>query len=86
MQTFQSAKEEPRLLAKRVFGLIADEMALVEAEFKSQASSNIQVINYLGEYLRKSGGKRIRPSLLLLSNKAVDGYGHGDAPHRNAST
>lgn len=44
---------------------------LVEAEFQRQASSNIQVINYLGDYLRASGGKRVRPALLLLSNFAV---------------
>ena len=48
-------------------------MALVEAEFERQARSNIQVINYLGEYLRASGGKRVRPALLLLSNYAVGG-------------
>ena len=48
-------------------------MALVEAEFERQASSNIQVINYLGDYLRASGGKRVRPALLLLSNNAVGG-------------
>ena len=48
-------------------------MALVEAEFERQASSNIQVINYLGDYLRASGGKRVRPALLLLSNFALGG-------------
>jgi octaprenyl-diphosphate synthase len=53
--------------------LIKTEMALVEAEFERQASSNIQVINYLGDYLRASGGKRVRPALLLLSNYAVGG-------------
>ena len=29
----------------------------VELEFERQARSNVQVINYLGEYLRLSGGK-----------------------------
>ena len=48
-------------------------MALVEVEFERQASSNIQVINYLGDYLRASGGKRVRPALLLLSNYASGG-------------
>ncbi|MEP6902219.1 MAG: polyprenyl synthetase family protein, partial [Actinomycetota bacterium] len=38
-----------------------------------QINSNIQVINYLGDYLRASGGKRVRPALLLLSNCAVGG-------------
>ncbi len=73
MQTFsaQFARQNPALNAKRVFSLIKDEMALVELEFERQASSNIQVINYLGEYLRASGGKRIRPALLVLANKAA---------------
>ena len=48
-------------------------MALVEVEFERQASSNIQVINYLGDYLRASGGKRVRPALLVLSNYAAGG-------------
>jgi octaprenyl-diphosphate synthase len=53
--------------------LIKTEINLVEAEFERQASSNIQVINYLGDYLRASGGKRVRPALLLLANLAVGG-------------
>ncbi len=67
------AKLDPLAAAMRIFGLIKDEMALVEEEFGRQASSNIQVINYLGEYLRASGGKRVRPALLLLANRAVGG-------------
>lgn len=78
MQTFQTARRDPRVIAKRIFGLIAEEMKLVEAEFQAQAASNIQVISYLGDYLRKSGGKRVRPSLLLLSNKAAGGEGTGE--------
>ena len=48
---------------------------LVEEEFERQARSNIQVISYLGEYLRGSGGKRVRPALTILSNYAVGGNG-----------
>src|SRR5881227_929043 len=48
-------------------------MALVEQERARQLSSQIQVIDYLGEYLRAAGGKRVRPALLLLSNYAVGG-------------
>ncbi len=47
----------------------------VELEFERQARSNVQVINYLGEYLRTSGGKRVRPALTILSNYAVGGDG-----------
>ena len=75
MQSFSPIREKlnPHIAAKKIFSLIKAEMALVEAEFERQASSNIQVINYLGDYLRASGGKRVRPALLLLSNYAVGG-------------
>lgn len=75
MQTFAPIREKlnPNIAARKIFSLIKTEMALVEAEFERQASSNIQVINYLGDYLRASGGKRVRPALLLLSNYAVGG-------------
>jgi octaprenyl-diphosphate synthase len=75
MQTFSPIREKlnPQVAAKKIFSLIKNEMALVEAEFQRQASSNIQVIGYLGEYLRASGGKRVRPALLLLSSLAVGG-------------
>jgi octaprenyl-diphosphate synthase len=65
--------EEPHLTARRIFNLIASELDLVEAEFERQARSNIQVIAYLGDYLRASGGKRVRPALTILSNYAVGG-------------
>lgn len=75
MQTssYSAAVEDPRVSARRVFGLVANELALVEEEFERQARSNIQVIAYLGEYLRASGGKRVRPALCILSINAVGG-------------
>src|ERR1051325_2669391 len=63
------------LTAKRIFSQIAPELAQVETEFESQARSNVQVIAYLAEYLRESGGKRVRPALTILSNYAVGGDG-----------
>src|SRR6267378_7675635 len=74
--TEQSAVlEEARLSAKRIFSLIGADLAQVEAEFERQARSNVQVIAYLGDYLRESGGKRVRPALTILSNYAVGGDG-----------
>jgi len=65
--------EDPRVSARRIFSMIANELGLVEIEFEEQARSNIQVIAYLGDYLRGSGGKRVRPALTLLSTFAVGG-------------
>jgi len=67
--------EEARISARRIFSIIANELMQVELEFERQARSNVQVIDYLGEYLRASGGKRVRPALTILSNYAVGGDG-----------
>ncbi|HKG97093.1 MAG TPA: polyprenyl synthetase family protein [Pyrinomonadaceae bacterium] len=67
--------EEARISARRIFRLISNELMQVELEFERQARSNVQVIDYLGEYLRASGGKRVRPALTILSNYAVGGDG-----------
>jgi len=67
--------EDAKVAAMRIFGLISPELRLVEEEFARQARSNVQVIEYLGDYLRASGGKRVRPALTILSNYAVGGDG-----------
>ena len=87
MQKFALAKKEllPQASARKIFDLIKGELSLVEAEFERQASSNIQVINYLGEYLRASGGKRVRPALLMLSNYAIGGSGSSESSVRLAT-
>lgn len=59
--------------ASNAFALIGAELALVEKELARQLSSQIQVIDYLGEYIQAGGGKRVRPALLLLSNYTVGG-------------
>ena len=71
--------------ARRIFSLIASELSEVEAEFERQARSNVQVISYLGEYLRESGGKRVRPALTILSNYAVGGDGSNHSSIRMAT-
>src|ERR1044071_7559715 len=67
--------EEARISARRIFSIVANELMQVELEFERQAGSNVQVIDYLGEYLRASGGKRVRPALTILANYAVGGDG-----------
>src|SRR5207248_474484 len=84
--TTQSATlDDVRLTAKRIFDLVSPELQLVEEEFERQARSNIQVIAYIGEYLRRSGGKRVRPALTILSNYAVGGDAAGQSSIRMAT-
>jgi octaprenyl-diphosphate synthase len=67
--------EDAKISARRIFSLISTELEQVEAEFERQARSNVQVIAYISDYLRASGGKRVRPALTVLSNYAVGGNG-----------
>lgn len=84
--TSQSALlDDVQLTARRIFELIMPELRLVEEEFERQARSNIQVIAYIGEYLRRSGGKRVRPALTILSNYAVGGDGSSVSSIRMAT-
>jgi octaprenyl-diphosphate synthase len=77
--------EGAQVEARRIFDSVRTELLLVECEFERQAQSNIQVIAYLGEYLRRSGGKRVRPALTILSNYAVGGDGSSQSSIRMAT-
>jgi octaprenyl-diphosphate synthase len=59
--------------ARNAFAVVRSEMILVEQELTQQLSSQVQAVDYLGEYIRSAGGKRVRPALLLLSNYACGG-------------
>jgi octaprenyl-diphosphate synthase len=53
--------------------LVADDMQAVDALIRERLRSQVVLINQLGHYIVESGGKRLRPALLLLSAGAC-GY------------
>ena len=63
--------------AKEVFELLHDDLAAIEREFGADAVSSVQAITEISEYLREGGGKRIRPSLLLLAARSLGYSGRG---------
>jgi octaprenyl-diphosphate synthase len=62
---------------KEIFELLRGDLAAIEQEFGRDSVSNVKVITEIGEYLRGGGGKRIRPSLLLLAAKLFGADGKG---------
>ncbi len=58
-----------------VIALLKDEMDAVEEQIKLNLSSDVQLVSQVGEYILSSGGKRIRPMLLLLSARLCDYQG-----------
>lgn len=48
-------------------GLIAEDMDRVNAEIEQRLHTDVVLINQLSHYIVNSGGKRLRPALVLLS-------------------
>jgi len=70
-------------LAKGIFDLVRDDLALVEQEIAAQNSAAIEPVCEISSYLREGGGKRLRPALLLLAAGA-SGYRGESAIHLGA--
>jgi octaprenyl-diphosphate synthase len=51
---------------ERFLALIGDKLAATEEVFRAHLSSDVPFIHHAGDYLARSGGKRMRPALLLL--------------------
>lgn len=62
---------------ERVTALIQGDMQAVEERFRKNLASDVPLIGQVGDYLLASGGKRIRPMLLLLAARLC-GY---SGPH-----
>jgi len=67
----------------RIFEPVRDELARVEREFARHLESRIDVIPEMGRYMQMSGGKRVRPAVLLLAARLC-GYS-GDRAVLNAA-
>jgi octaprenyl-diphosphate synthase len=63
--------------AKEVFELLRDDLVAIEQELGRDAASGVSTITEIAEYLRAGGGKRIRPTLLLLASHALGYTGNG---------
>jgi octaprenyl-diphosphate synthase len=57
----------------QIFEPIREDLDRVEREFARQIESRVQVIPQIGRYIQRSGGKRIRPALLLMASR-LGGY------------
>lgn len=60
-------RSTPQTSIAAVFARIAPDLGLVEAALRDQLESKAELIGVLGSHLLSSGGKRLRPALVLLS-------------------
>ncbi len=81
--------------AREIFDLVQDDLEQVEKKIAAESVASVDAVTAIGQYLQSSGGKRLRPALLLLSAKLVGarqrrtqrhpaGRGGGDDPRRHA--
>lgn len=67
----------------QIFEPVRDQLARVESEFAKYLESRVELIPEMGKYLQMSGGKRVRPAVLLLAARLA-GY-TGDRGVLNAA-
>jgi octaprenyl-diphosphate synthase len=67
----------------QIFEPVREELARVEREFAKHLESRVELIPQMGKYVQMSGGKRVRPAVLLMSAKLC-GYA-GDRGVLNAA-
>ena len=67
-------KSSPALT--QIFEPIRADLEKVDAEFARQVDSQVDLIPKIGRYIQTSGGKRVRPALLLMAGRLA-GY-HGE--------
>ncbi len=55
--------------------LLATDMVAVDQVIRNRLHSEVMLVNQVGEYIINSGGKRLRPALVVLSAKAFSYQG-----------
>jgi octaprenyl-diphosphate synthase len=66
-----------------IFAEIKDDLSEVDRLIREKVESEVDLVETSSRYIHESGGKRIRPALLLLASKLF-GY-QGDKAHRYAA-
>lgn len=63
------------LTGREIFELVRSDLQKVEDEFCQQIISSVSPVTEIGQYLQVSGGKRLRPALVLLACRFCDYQG-----------
>ena len=59
--------EKSSLALSQIFEPIRADLELVDREFAQHVQSQVDLIPKIGQYIQTSGGKRVRPAVLLMS-------------------
>jgi octaprenyl-diphosphate synthase len=67
LTSLTNAASKTRLDLVQMFEPVRADLEAVEREFERQVQSQVGVIPEIGRYIQKSGGKRVRPAVLLMA-------------------
>src|SRR5688572_7791149 len=67
LTSLSNAAQKTRVDLVQMFEPVREDLAAVEREFERQVQSQVDVIPEIGKYIQKSGGKRVRPAVLLMA-------------------
>lgn len=76
---------EPSLSLEDIFGEIQADLDTVENIIRDKVDSKLELVESSSRYIYKSGGKRVRPALVLLAARAC-GYEGAKGPSYGAVT
>ena len=65
--------QKSSLALSQIFEPIRADLELVDREFARHVQSQVELIPTIGKYIQTSGGKRIRPAVLLMASR-LGGY------------
>jgi len=65
---------------QEAYDLIKGDLEGVDLEFKKNLDSDVYLVRKVGEYILNSGGKRFRPTLVLLSSRLCNYQGERHIP------
>ncbi len=74
----QPESELPLLALETVYDLVADDFTAVNQLIPRQLTSDVDLVEEIGQYIVESGGKRLRPLLVLLAARCC---GYTDSAH-----
>ncbi|HWF10287.1 MAG TPA: polyprenyl synthetase family protein [Bryobacteraceae bacterium] len=63
------------LSAREIFDLVREDLECVEKAINTDSLASVETVTTIGRYLQESGGKRLRPALLLLCARFAGGGG-----------
>lgn len=78
----ETERANQALTASEIFDLVREDLVKVEKAIDIESLASVDTVTTIGRYLQQSGGKRLRPALLLLASRFA-----GAAPNsKNSKT